>query len=356
MKKGKLVRFPSPLAGDSTLKQALENYAHALETRAEASKVRTLERDLQTMRAILDTLSAATSGPLKPIVRRELGSGLREATAIAGLSDVHCEEKVRPGETPYANEYNLEIAERSIGRFFGGFKWLIELHRPKFQIRDVVCWLGGDLMSGQIHEELKENTAMPPIETLLWLRTRIMAGIDSLLEDPKIERLLIPCSYGNHGRNTAKPYRALGAIHSYEWLLYQWLASMYEHNPRVQFLADRSAHQYVTAYGFDLHFTHGDEANYQGGIGGITIPLNKAIAQWDLAKPCAYHHVGHWHQYIDTGRLVVNGSVIGFNAYAMSIKATPEPPQQFFYLLDSKRGKCCKSPIWVRESSRARAA
>jgi hypothetical protein len=33
----------------------------------------------------------------------------------------------------------------------------------------------------------------------------------------------------------------------------------------------------------------------------------------------------------------------------MSIKATPEPPQQAFYLLDAKRGKTCKSPIWVRE-------
>jgi hypothetical protein len=44
----------------------------------------------------------------------------------------------------------------------------------------------------------------------------------------------------------------------------------------------------------------------------------------------------------------VNGSVVGYNGYAMAIKATPEPPQQAFYILDSKRGKTCKSPIWVR--------
>jgi hypothetical protein len=47
-------------------------------------------------------------------------------------------------------------------------------------------------------------------------------------------------------------------------------------------------------------------------------------------------------------RIQVNGSVIGFNAYAMSIKATPEPPQQFFHLLDSRRGKTAQCPIWVR--------
>ena len=340
----------SPLAKDSTLQEALESYAAALTRRAEGSKVRTLERDLHTLRTIIDTLAVATSRPLEPIRRLELGSGLREATAVFGLSDVHCDEFVRPGETPYPNEYNPQIAERSIARFFAGAKWLIDLHRSKFKIRRAILWIGGDMMTGHIHPENVENTATPPIETMLWLRPRIAAGIDELLEDPDLE-LTIPCSYGNHGRNTPKPYRALGAVHSYEWLLYQWLASMYEGNPRVRFLADRSAHQYVTAYGFDLHFHHGDETNYGGGVGGITIPLNKASAQWDKAKRCHYHHFGHWHQYSPGGRIVTNGSVIGFNAYAMSIKADPEPPAQFFYLLDSKRGKTAMSPIWVRDSS-----
>lgn len=348
--KSRASRLPTaPLNPDSTLRTSLARYSEALERRAEESRVKTLERDLNSLHEILDTLSAVTSRPLAPITRRELRSGLREATAVAMLSDVHCEEYVRAGETPYPNEYNPEIAEHSIARFFAGLEWLIKFHRHAFQVRDVVLWLGGDLMSGHIHEELKENTASPPIETLLWLRPRLMAGIDRLLEDKKIERLVIPCSYGNHGRNTVKSYRALGAVHSYEWLLYQWLASMYEGNPRVQFLADKSAHQYVHVYDFDLHFHHGDETSYQGGVGGITIPLNKAAAQWDKAAKCHYHHFGHWHQYQDTGRIAVNGSVIGFNAYAMSIKAEPEPPAQSFYLLDAKRGKTCRSPIWVRE-------
>lgn len=338
-----------PIKKDSTLAHSLALYSQALERRAEATRMKTLERDLHTMHEIVQTLAALTSKPLAPVKRREFTSGLREATAVIALSDAHVEEIVRKGETPYPNEYNPTIADNRLRRFFAGAKWLIELHRQAFQIRDVLLWLGGDLMSGHIHEELKLHTATPPIETLLWLRSRLAAGIDSLLQDPKIERLIIPCSYGNHGRTTAKSFRALGATHSYEWLLYQWLASMYEGNSRVTFLADQSAHQYARLYDFDMHFHHGDETSYQGGVGGITIPLNKASAQWDQAKRCHYHTFGHWHQYIDTGRIAVNGSVIGYNAYAMSIKATPEAPQQAFYLIDSKRGKTCKSPIWVAE-------
>jgi hypothetical protein len=334
----------------------LDRYTGQLAEKADKLRIKVLEKDLYATREMIKAFSEITSKPLEPVKRYELSSGLREATAFALLSDVHCEERVRPGETPVPNVYNMAIAERSIARFFGGYRWLLDFHRgggsvsKGFRITDVNLWLGGDLASGHIHEELKQNTAMPPIRTLLWLRPRLIAGIDLLLDDPNTERLNVVCSYGNHGRNTAKPFRALGAEHNFEWLLYQILAGHYADEPRVKFLADDSAHQYMRAYEWDLHFHHGDETSYQGGVGGIMIPLNKATAAWDTAKRCHFHNFGHWHQYQDTGNIAVNGSVIGFNAYAMSIKAKPEAPQQAFYLLDSKRGKTCKSPIWVRDS------
>lgn len=335
----------------------LDTYTSKLAEKAERARIKTLEADLYTMRKVVDAFSQITAKPLEPVKRYELGSGLREAAAFALLSDVHCEERVRLGETPVPNVYDLGVAERSIARFFAGYRWLIDFHRGGgstsrgFRITDVNLWLGGDLQTGHIHDENKENTEMAPVQTMLWLRPRLIAGIELLLADPKTERLNVVCSYGNHGRDTKKPYRALGAYHSYEWLLYQILAAHFEKEPRVRFLADASGHQFMKAYDFDLHFHHGDETNYQGGVGGITIPINKAVAQWDIAKKCHFHNFGHWHQYIDTGRVALNGSVIGYNAYAMSIKATPEVPQQAFYLLDSKRGKTCKSPIWVRDSA-----
>lgn len=328
----------------------VKSFQERMSAKAEHSRIHTLERDNDALKQAVDAMSALTSQPLKPVKRYELKSGMREAAAVAMLSDVHADERVLKHETPVGNEYNPVIAERSIARFFLGYRWLLNFHRSAFQITDVTLWLGGDLMSGHIHDELKETTSGTSIEAVLWLRSRLIAGIDMLLEDTKIERLHIPCSYGNHGRNTVKPYRARGAAHSYEWLLYQWLASHYVNERRVTFLADPSAHQYMQVYDWDLHFHHGDETNYQGGVGGIMIPINKAVAQWDIARRCHFHNFGHWHQYNNNGRITVNGSVIGYNAYAMSIKATPEAPQQAFYLLDSKRGKTCKSPIWVRDS------
>lgn len=303
-----------------------------------------LLRARSTVRAAL-----AASGELPRIARGVLGSDRREGTPVILASDWHVEEEVLAGSTPTGNFYNLTVADTRIKRFFAGTKWLIDFHRPNFQCRDVVLWLGGDLMNGYIHEEYQETNALSPLETLRWLKFRLIAGIEFLLQDKKIAKLYVPCSYGNHGRTTKKARRATGAENSYEWLLYCELADYFARNKRVQFQVPEAGHQYIGVYDYDVHFHHGDEISYGGGVGGIMIPINKAVAQWDKVRLADFDNFGHFHQYLDVGKIAGNGSLIGYNAYAMSIKATPEPPQQSFYIIDSKRGKTCKCPIWVGE-------
>lgn len=332
--------------------ELVKHYEEAEEIKLTKKERNSLVKQNSLLKKALEVQTSLAQAPLPPIKRLEFGSGMREATAVFGLSDLHVEEKVKPGDTPTGNAYNLAIAEYRLSRAFAGVKWLIEKERATSLIRSVLCWIGGDTMTGHIHDENKETTAFPPVMTLLWLYPRLLEGIRSLLEDEGIETLYIVASYGNHGRDTKKPYRVRGAYHSYEWGMYQRLADDLKDeikSGRVKFLADPSAHQYVQVYDFNLHFHHGDEIQYAGGVGGITIPMNKAVAQWDKVRRCDFHHFGHYHQYFDMGNLVGNGSLIGYNGYAMSIKATPEPAQQFFYLLDSKRGKTAKSPIWCED-------
>jgi hypothetical protein len=247
------------------------------------------------------------------------------------------------------NFYNLDVADARIKRYFDGLRWLTEAQRDSWAIRDMLLWLGGDLINGYLREENLEDNELSPVRAVHWLQSRLRMGIDHLLEDTKLELITIPCSHGNHGRTTQKKRVSTGAQNSYEWLLYQWLAEHYEDNPRVQFSTDLSNHQYAKAYDFDLHFHHGDSVKYQGGIGGIAVPLMKAVYAWNDSRRAHYHHIGHWHQYLDMGSVTVNGSLIGYNAYAMDIRAPFEVPQQAFYVLDSKRGKTAKHPIWVTE-------
>jgi len=46
---------------------------------------------------------------------------------------------------------------------------------------------------------------------------------------------------------------------------------------------------------------------------------------------------------------LVNGSLIGYNSFALSIKASAERPQQMFALIDKVRGKTLVAPILLDE-------
>lgn len=127
--------------------------------------------------------------------------------------------------------------------------------------------------------------------------------------------------------------------------MYHNLAHHFEDEPRVKFIIEEGYNTYIDVYGFTLRFHHGHSVRYYGGVGGLYIPMNKAIAQWDKAVPADYSFAGHFHQMKDGGNFMVNGSMIGYNAFAMSIKADYESPRQAFLLIDKLRGKTVTCPI-----------
>jgi hypothetical protein len=304
--------------------------------------------ELRRAMAVRDALAAA---PLPQIQRREFASGLREGTAVALLSDLHVEERVLETDTPNGNVYNLDIADLRLSRTFAGIEWLVQKERQTTKIRDLQVWFGGDMASGHIHEENVETSAFPPIAAMLWLQPRLIGGIRQLADRLELERLDLVCSYGNHGRDTKKPRRATGAHHSYEWGMYQQIAREFHGDKRIRVLADPSAHQYTQIYDYTCHYHHGDEISYHGGVGGVFIPMNKAVARWNRVRRADFNAFGHFHYYFDLGDVAGNGSLIGYNGYAMSIGASPEEPLQSFYVIDSKRGKTAKSPIWSGDRS-----
>jgi len=286
--------------------------------------------------------------PPPSVQRRERASGMREATAAVLASDWHVEETVDPATVNGLNAYDLSVAEHRARRFFDGISWLLDAHASHFRIRDLVLWLGGDLITGTIHEELLESNGLSPLLASRFVRQLVGDGVRMLLAaHPEIERLIIPCSHGNHGRTTQKPRISTGAHNSYEHALYLSLADDFRENERVEFHVARGELVYLDVYDLRLRFTHGDAVKYGGGVGGITIPINKAIASWDRSIRADLTCMGHWHQLTFASKCMVNGSLIGPSAYTVRIKAEMEIARQAFALVDSRRGICQQTPVWV---------
>lgn len=307
-------------------------------------------RMAQARQAFLDN---SARGQVPVIPRMQKTPGVREMTAVALMSDLHVEEEVQPIE-PF-EAYNLIIAGKRLERLFQGIVDLVKHHRAEghYAINHVKVWFGGDFMTGYLHEDNVRVSQLSPSETSLWLKPRLIGGLRYVQSELDVD-VTVPCSFGNHGRTTPKPLIAAGAENSFEWLLYHTIADqMSETDKRIRFHITKSSYQYTRAYDFTLMWHHGDQVRYQGGILGPGVPFMKAVDAWNTTKHADYSHIGHLHNYNIFGRGVMNGSLIGHSPYSMSVKARKEDPCQAFYLLDSKRGMCMNTRIWVGETKPA---
>lgn len=273
-------------------------------------------------------------------------NGGSEATAFIVASDWHFEERVRQADVSGLNEFNLGIAEQRIGKFFPNALKLLQIAKKESTVKNVVLALLGDFISGSIHEELMENNQLLPAEAIWQVQNHLMGGINFLLDNTDVN-LTIVCHGGNHGRMTNKIHHATEQGNSLEVYMYHNLALQFRGNKRVQFIIAEGYHSYIDVGGYVVRLHHGHNLKYGGGVGGIFIPVNKAIAQWNKGRRADLDVFGHFHQFKDGGNFICNGSLIGYNAFALSIKADYEKPKQAFFLIDHKRGKSIVAPIWL---------
>lgn len=305
-------------------------------------QIESLERELRAVAAIGDY-----GAPL--LVEPKEKSSTSEATPVIVASDWHIEELVKPEAVSGLNRYDLAIAEARVKNFFASSHRLIKLLNQDVKIHNVVLALLGDFISNaELHGgEHSENMQLPPTEAVHTCQSWLIGGIEFLL-DHTDKTLLIPCHSGNHARTTYKTREGNENGHSLEYLMYLHLAAYFRGEKRVQFNIGGGYHSYLDVYGHTLRFHHGHAIRYAGGVGGITIPVNKAIAQWDLARKADLDVFGHYHQLNYMPKFVSNGSLIGYNAFALSIKAAYERPQQALFLIDKKRGRTCSWPILMK--------
>ncbi len=303
-------------------------------------KIADLEREKA---AILDITSQVASFVIKPTA-----SVKSQATALWLASDWHVAEKVTRGQTNGINQFTLAIAKARAEAFFRNGLRLTKMASHDVTVDTVVLALLGDFITGHLHLDAVENNNLPPVEETLFAQSLIVSGIEYILKNSAY-KLVIPCHSGNHGRTTKFSHFGSENGHSLEYFMYNSIANYFRNEPRVNISIPEGSHSYIDIYGYRVRFLHGHDVKYGGGVGGITIPINKAIAQWDKIKTSSLTCLGHFHQKFDGGNFIVNGSLIGYNAFALSIKASAERPQQQFVLIDKARGKTLVAPILLDE-------
>jgi hypothetical protein len=241
-----------------------------------------------------------------------------DATMVVLLSDVHCEERVDPDTVNGLNDYSLDVCDARMHELEERFFTLLDHERQLARIDRVVVWLGGDFISGHIHDDTAELAQLAPLAATRWIGERLRAFIDAVSDNAN--EVIVATNSGNHGRSTDK--LRIGT-------------------ENVRWQVGTGYLNYLDLDGFRVRFHHGHAVKYGGGVGGITVPVNKAIAAWDAIERADLTCFGHWHQFswLRAGRYVSNGSVIGHSAYATRIKASYEAPCQAALVIDHGRNE-----------------
>lgn len=310
-----------------------------------AEKVLLLEKEKNALIRLSDPT------PQSIDIRSMTPKGQSESAAVAVWSDHHIEEEVKPGQVSNKNTFNLEIAKRRFDNLVSGTIAWFNIESRKTTIKTFVLALLGDFISGSIHEDLAESNLLPPVEAIYLAQGYLIGGIQALLRTlPKDVKILVVCHGGNHGRMTKDQRISTEIGNSLEQYMYMTVRDYFANESRLTFQIASGYHSFVRFFegAYEIRFHHGHQINYGGGIGGITIPVNKAIGQWNKAHAVNLDVFGHFHTRFDGGNFICNGSLIGYNAYAVSIKASYEKPSQTFFLVNREYGeKTMVSPIFV---------
>lgn len=312
------------------------------------SEKRAKEKLLQRVEQLQDQLQTALD--IKDIevaeqIAAQVGSSRSELVPVLLCSDWHCGAIVDPSTVCDLNSYDLDEYHRRVQALFRNVLHVVQMLRSTSDVRQMVVWLGGDLIDNWLHPDQAETQILSPTQQLIECERSIVQGLDFLLEHADLERLVLPCSYGNHGRTTDKMRSTNGAATSYEWLMYQSLRRHYRNEPRLDFRISDGNVSYLEVMDKTLRFHHGDAIRYGGGVGGIAVPLQKWLYRQDVGIRADHTFLGHFHSLTVGPNFGVNGSLIGPTAYGLKFGFAPERPQQLLRCIDSERGFTISAPI-----------
>jgi len=347
---------PTVVPPDAEAALIEQQYEHDSEVRELKKKVEVLAKENLAHQRLKDSLIKAETHVAKPpkwLTKNTPAKGAPGVPTIF-LSDFHWGEVVDEQAVNGINKYDREIA---LKRFKNVVDTTIDLctnHMVNPKYPGLVCALGGDMISGDIHDELAENNDGTNIEHVLDLLDNMTWALERFAK--VFGKVFVPCTYGNHSR-TYKQYRHKQAAKTnYDWMLYNLLARHFKNDKRIQFQIPTGFDTVYKVYGVNYLLTHGDRLGVAGGTGivGMLGPIARGVQKikqeyHNRNKTIDYVLLGHYHQYISLKGTIVNGSTKGYDEYAYSNRFTSERPQQALWFTHPEYGVTFQVPVVVDE-------
>jgi hypothetical protein len=320
-----------------------------LQVRQLTKQLENIHRDndtAETIRQAIYGLSATSAVAPKWLINARGKPGVALSVPSVLASDWHYGEVIQASEVGGVNEFNAAIAAKRIKRLTETVIDLSFNHmgRAERAYPGLVVNYGGDMISGDIHEELMVSNDRTPWQGVTELVGLMSAQLTAWAD--AFGRVAVFCVVGNHGRGTMKPRMKGRVFTSFEWNIYTMLEREFRNDPRITFTIPGETDAYYRIYGHRYLLTHGDSLGVRGGDGIIgalgpiargALKVGKSEAQ--IGREFDTVLMGHWHQYLTLPGIIVNNSLKGYDEYArLMLRAPYSRPSQALWFTHPVHG------------------
>ncbi len=272
-------------------------------------------------------------------------------------SDWHWGEVVRKDETGGMNAFNRRIAGQRVEALVNNTIELLSNYAGKNpSYPGIWVCLGGDMISGSIHEELRETNWGTVEEQALEVGDAISGALLRMAE--AYGTVHVPCVVGNHGRKAHRPPAKAKVRENREYGVYKSLQRQFASDPRFHFYVPEETDFYFTVYGHRFLLTHGDSLGVKGGDGiiGALGPITRgtikvSASERQIGRDFSTLVMGHWHTYMPRGDavgVIVNGALKGFDEYArLMLRVKFARPSQALWLVSPRHGIAAQWQVFV---------
>ena len=282
------------------------------------------------------------SRPTVPVARPSKRTASKASySGILDISDVHYGEVVDAHSTNGMWQYNMAIAQE---RLDYTVNQAIDIGRFA-NIGKLTLVLGGDLISGKIHDDLERTNEVMVMEQALDFSDVAYAQLEKLVQSfPEIEVISVA---GNHPRLYDRPYFKHKQVENFDYLIAKMLEQKGKNQKGLHFTTPKSFWTVFESEGRLFMTMHGDTNKQQHSQGISFYAVEKELRKWwgmgnrserpqfdDLIT----HHL-HTAATIPIGysKAYINGSMKGPDEYTQAMTRAPAPAEQ--RMLVTSRGE-----------------
>lgn len=321
------------------------------------------EQQRLSMEEVREAIFGLTAEPPRPPrwpTIKNLSARDTPGTPVLLLSDWHAGEVVRAPEVAGVNRFNREVLRRRVKTVLEHSLLLIKKYQVNAHYDGIVVGLLGDMVTGEIHDELARTNDLAPLPAVLEVRDLLHAFL--LRMKAEFGRVFVPCVAGNHGRTDRKPSTKQFSERNLDWLIYTLLERDFKDDPAITIMAPLCNEAEFEVHGLRVLAVHGHDLGVKGGDGiiGAVGPIMRGrlkIGQQKaaLGKDIDLLVMGHWHQYLILPGVVVNNSLKGWDEFsAHHLRAKPSRPSQALFFIHPKHGVTSHWQVFAEEKDATR--